>query len=384
MKINSKNLLAVLLIAILTLVSCGGVKVPALEGGPDEILATVGEINITNADIQIEYELGMKQTLDSYEAQGTKPAPEELADTASRIIDNSVEQKIHAAKIKVLAAEAGIAVDESFVAAQEALILFQNDVDSIEEFFIDLDKKNGFPEGFMAERFAEDMLINTFYSVKAIEKGAAKPTEEEVTEFYENTRQQYFVKPELADLSVIVINYVNEMAEGGEGISQDEALANADTVIAELASGADFNKLAKKYSDTYSEETKAEFLQFNVNNAFGLNPEEVEKVFALEVEAVSEVLQGTNFVAVVKLNKKSESEELALEEIKGLIENAVLGQNQDNRNFFQQVSDEITSMESVNYYREKLNEKAAAEQAAMQAEMEAAAAEMEAEEAVAE
>lgn len=325
----------------------------------DEVVATVGDVSITKADINEEFVSIIEQQMKREKASGSKMTKESLDNLKENVIYQLIQSEIVYKQIDQLIAKSDFVPEENFNEGNVKYILFQEELDTMEQLYARLAKDNGGKADFYKKQYERSFYINEFITKEVIKKGATVPSEEKNKAFYESNKEALFTKPLRADINFIVVNYVKEPKEGETGTSYDEAVVKMDEIIAYLQAGKDFNKIAKKYSDFYDKKTKNEIAKFSKNNRFGYESGVVDKILAVEEGQISEMIDdGQDSLLVVKVNKVYPEKVLPYEEIKKLIEINETGNDEQNGPFFTEVQSEWTSIPSRIVYGQPKEEAA--------------------------
>jgi parvulin-like peptidyl-prolyl isomerase len=153
------------------------------------------------------------------------------------------------------------------------------------------------------KEYRENLLVEMF--VKDLHTGKIAPTEQEVTKYYEEYKEEYKRPLEIKAKHILLASR-----------------AEAEKIVAELKNGANFSKLAKEYSiDPISAQRGGEIGPFTKGD---LIPEFEKAVFPLKVGQISDIVETQfGFHIITKVSEKvlpSRSMEDAKEDIKRLLE----------------------------------------------------------------
>lgn len=147
-----------------------------------------------------------------------------------------------------------------------------------------------------------------------------KPTEKDFQEYYE----QYSSSFEQRRVSAIFIDYVLNperapLKDGQKQLSEEEARAKAEKLVAELRAGADFAALAKEHSDDPTSAEKGGDLGFYQHDARVPQPLK-DAIFSLEPGQISDPQQHGGRFYILKV---TETNSRPLDEVRGQIASAV-------------------------------------------------------------
>ncbi|TDX52384.1 peptidyl-prolyl cis-trans isomerase C/foldase protein PrsA [Orenia marismortui] len=144
-------------------------------------------------------------------------------------------------------------------------------------------------------------------------------TEKEIKDYYEENRSKFKQPAEVKAKHILIKT---------DDKSEKEAKAKAQKILKELKQGADFAKLAKKYSEGPSAKNGGELGYFGKGRMVA---EFEEAAFNLEIGEVSEPVKTQFGYHIIKVEDKKESQLLSLSEAKEDIKNGLTQQKQQNK-----------------------------------------------------
>lgn len=346
--------LMVVFSSIFAITGCNKVADSKLEGGPDKVLADVAGQEITNADIQAVYSIQWDETLKNIEASGQEVPQEELDTIKANIKKSLLDQEIFFLKSQIVMTEEEFVPSEAYIENQYKILMFFNNKNNKEDLLAEFSKNSGLSEEMVLEQLAQSFSFSEFIMTE-LEENNLVATDEEVSTFYDENVESTFLKPTSMDLSVITVNYIDEVVdvdgEGAEvvvdGISMDEAFAKMDEIGADLEAGKDFDKLAKKDSSAWTEENGASFQKgFSVQNSYPFSGDEVDTILALEEGQFSEVKEFDGYLAIYRVDKIYPAEEISFDVMKESIRERLTSSNPDAQAFVETFYGEIEAIDS--------------------------------------
>jgi parvulin-like peptidyl-prolyl isomerase len=235
---SRRKLIPLLLLALATallLASCGsGDDEKTVPSGS---IALVGDQPIPKADL----DRLLEQTKSNYDAQ-KQDFPEAGTPEYENIKSTLVRSLVQQAQWEQAGAAMGLKVSEDEIDSQLASLKDQYFKGDDEKYQAELEKQ-GLTEEQLREQIGSKLLSDKIYA--AVTKKATV-TEAEIKAYYEKNKAQY-ERPESREVRHILV----------------KTKSLADKIYADLKGGADFAKLAKKYSeDTASKADGGKFEAF--------------------------------------------------------------------------------------------------------------------------
>ena len=218
-----KKMLPVLLILIMSLVSCGSGK---LDEG---IVARVNKSNIPQEEFDKEINAFKKQ----YEMQGQFLTDADLDKIKPRLLDSLVVKQLLLEKAEELEIEA----DSEGVLTQ--IEGFKTQFPSEEEFTSSLET-NGFTEASLIQELEWQSILQSLFEQEVSAKVTV--SDEEIRKFYDDNQNTYFITPESVNCSHILIMVNEEQSEA-------EALVKISSVQEKIKAGMEFGDAAATYSE---------------------------------------------------------------------------------------------------------------------------------------
>jgi len=356
MRFSIKGIFSVLVILSIMLAFTGCADKLAdskLDGGDNKVIATVGEVSVVNGDIQ-------KRFSDAWTSQyaqmteGDREVSEEDVDSRkAQLFDQILKDYIFWVKVNTFLDTKGFSVSQEAIDAELSRIAFFNDFDSTEDFFAEQLKENNTTKEEITKQIRDGLNINNYIlsTLKSLDD-ATLLTEDDIKAYYDENKERFFVKAKSLDLSVITLDYQDDEAseDGEKKVSRniDEAFNLADEILVDLENGESFDKLAKKYSDSYSKEDGAIFREgFTEKGAYPIAGENLDAVLALGVGEWTEAFDFpmNGYVAIYYADALNESKEISFEDMKKSIEERLV--IQQNREIVSGLVEEIESSAEV-------------------------------------
>jgi len=256
----------------------------------DRVVAVVGDHPILLSKLEDETSVLKMQQM----AVGGAAVP----DSALRA--RALEQLIDDRLVLEKADQQGIAVTEAEIdeALEAAIANMRRQFGSDEAFRAQL-ANEGMTEDDLKKRY-RDEIRDQLKGRRILDKevnSKVTVTEEDVARFYEAHKAEIPAFPKRLELAQIIVR------RKASGATRDAAFAKIEEVRAKLAGGADFEALAKEYSEGPSASRGGDLGQFR--------PADMEPAFASAVEAlapgeVSGPVETRIGVHVIRLDEKSD------------------------------------------------------------------------------
>lgn len=382
-------------LSVFSFVGCKkGVPAIKLDGGKDKVLAVVADQEVTNGDIKAIVDAYWKSHYENRLTGDGKDAPDQdtIDQDQKRLIEYVLENKISTIKKQKFVEDADFDYNEEDFDKLTKLQLLKSQYNTLSEVFIDriAEQTPISEEEWIDELKLEDKLTAYIYSrivdaealqgdeeedpiveddslsmmgAKANSGRIELPTEEQITEIFSKEKEQSFSRPRMLTVSRITVEYddsgltIAEDSEEAPKKTMDEALVLMDEIVADLAGGISFDKLAKKNSDSWDEEKGATLTEeFFPQNAYGLSGDDLDNVMALEVGAVSDIIEGgyNSYLSIYKVDAARESAELTYEDVEQIIRVGLTLQM--NQSLQQEISGEMNVYEVVYMNKEEMPE----------------------------
>lgn len=246
----------------------------------DEVFATVGKVEITRADFELEVYREARQTF----YHGKAPAAEEFVEFRKGIAEKMIDKQL----LLMEARRREIQPDRTRIDAKIA---------SYEARYGETERwKTEGPEMVAALRakFEEDGLIN---ALEADVRQVPEPDDAAVRSFYE-ANPELFTEPARNRVSLILLGVPPSASSQVWGAARDEARRIFD----QLADGASFEELAGLHSSDSSASEGGD-MGYLHSGMLGDNAEAV--VDQLDVGEISEPLQVLEGIAIFKLTERT-------------------------------------------------------------------------------
>ena len=210
----------------------------------------------------------------------------------AEVLDTLITNKI----VELEAKKQNITVSDEVIQAEyEEFVEAYGGVDSVNEVL----EENGLTADALKDN------IRTYQLTKQVIAASIEITDEEVEQYFEHNKDNYGQEEQVVASHILL---------GDE--------TTAKEVLAKVKAGEDFAKLAKEYSaDTDTKEDGGDLgyiSQGQMDEAFE------EAVFALEKDAVSEVVQTPEGYHIIKVTGKVPAEEAVFEDVKDEVYETVL------------------------------------------------------------
>ncbi|MEM5947166.1 peptidylprolyl isomerase [Spirochaetia bacterium 38H-sp] len=271
----------------------------------------------------------MARYLAQYAQYGMQPSEEDKAKIKEQVIDQLIARELllqEAAKQKINA-------DKAEVDKQLADIKTRSGSD--ENFTNALSQA-----GFNTEEEFRQEIEDAFILQELIENRVLKDIEvsdEEAKEYYDANPSQ-FVQPEQVHARHILIS----LAQDASKEEEDAAYAKIKQVKEELAKGADFAELAKKYSEGPSGPQGGDLGYFGKGQM--VKPFE-DAAFSLGVGEVSDVVRTQFGLHIIKVEDKKASSVISFDDAKPQLLNMLVDQKKSEK--LQQYIEELKSSAKI-------------------------------------
>ncbi|MFJ7954452.1 peptidylprolyl isomerase [Lysinibacillus sp. NPDC096418] len=210
----------------------------------------------------------------------------------AEVLDTLITNKI----VELEAKKQNINVSDEVIQAEyEEFVEAYGGVDSVNEVL----EANGLTEDALKDN------IRNYQLTKQVIAASIEITDEEVEEYFENNKDNYGQDEQIVASHILL---------------EDETTAKE--VLTKVKAGEDFAELAKEYSvDT---ETKEDGGDLGYVSRGRMDEAFEEAMFALEKDAVSEVVQTPEGYHIIKVTGKVPAEEAVFEDIKDEVYETVL------------------------------------------------------------
>lgn len=211
---------------------------PGVQSGPSVVVAEVDGVKLTQGELDSE----VKKKFDSIKDRIPPDRGKQVRENMKRqVINDFIVRTLLKNEVKRLGItsteqEVALAVDQLKSSLPTGMTLE------------DLMEKNRITRADMEEEIKLGIKINKL--VLAQSKGKGKPTDREVTRFYEKNKEK-FKMPESVHVRHILIA---RTAKDSDAVKA-ERREKVENIRKQLLEGADFAELAKKYSDCPSKES---------------------------------------------------------------------------------------------------------------------------------
>lgn len=200
----------------------------------------------------------------------------------------------------------------------------------------DIKKKNGFTsddqlrqalavEGLTLEGFRRrvgEQLALSRIALKAV-RNKIIIDEREIREYYEAHQDQYRQTPEVTIRHVLVSLPPQASLEG-----PGHARAKAEEALAKLRAGADFAEIARAYSDGPTAQSGG---MLGTLHRGELAPELEEAAFRIPVGQVSDIVQTSTGLNIIKVESRKLEPVAPLEDVRDKIREAILDQKYESK-----------------------------------------------------
>ncbi len=179
-------------------------------------------------------------------------------------------------------------------------------------------------EARKSELMTPELVTLEYVEVKAADIVIEAPTEAELMTRYEEQKDRYVV-PEQRQASHILF----EVASGADAEAQKLALAEAESVLAEIRAGKDFAEAAKASSDDLGSKEQGGDLGWIEPGSS--DPAFEEALFKLEAGAISEPVLGASGYHLIKLTEVKAESRRQFADVKGELEAEFRTSEQERR-----------------------------------------------------
>lgn len=285
-----KKMIPLLMVLMISLFSCGSGK---LDEGT---VARVNKTDIPMSEFDAEIEAFKKQ----YEAQGQFLTDADLDMIKPQLLDSLIVKQLLLDK----AASLDILADSESVKGQ--MESFKQQFPSEEEFANSL-AANGFTEESLTQELEWQSILQALFDQEVAGKVAS--SDEDVRQFYEDNKDNYFMTPESVNASHILMMVNDEQSE-------EAALAKIQKVQQEIANGMDFGDAAAAYSEGPTKERRGDLGSIARGQTV---PAFEEAAFTQEIGVVGEPVLSQFGYHLILVTAKNEAFATPFEEVKDLI-----------------------------------------------------------------
>ncbi len=270
------------------------------SGGNDGVAAVVEGEKISMDELNRYVQMQQMQ----YMQQGRQIQGAQLAELKKRTLDYLIDQEV----LYQLAQEAGYEADEEKVSSQVEKYKQQS---GSEEQFKKALAQQGLTEENLKEDVRKQLVLQKFIQEKFESKVSV--SDQEAKDFYDEN-PDYFTQKEQVKAKHIIIRA--EKNAGDEKVQ--EAKSTLQEVQEKLENGADFEELAREYSEGPSSE-KGGSLGFIQQGQ--MVPEFEKTAFSLEEGEVSDIIRTQFGFHIVKVTEKKKEQLSPFQEVKSDIVN---------------------------------------------------------------
>ncbi|OGV54829.1 MAG: hypothetical protein A2X45_02090 [Lentisphaerae bacterium GWF2_50_93] len=279
-----------------------------------EIVAKIGDENITKADIEAEFKPIISMMKEN--GQLDKIPPETWKKEVAAGINDMVTTKL----LTKVAEENGYKPDAAKTDEE-----FKKMTEKIPpEQLAEMLKKQGMTEEAIKKRIGISLAIQKWIEEKVVND--IKISDEDVEKFYKEN-QDRFKKPETVQASHILIRPEEIDAEKAKTMSdadkkkasdelKQKALKKTQEILAKLKGGEDFAKLAKENSACPSKEKGGDLGAFEKGK---MVPEFEKSAFSLKPGEMSDIVETKFGYHIIKVTEKSEAATVPLKDVKSFI-----------------------------------------------------------------
>lgn len=264
----------------------------------EEVAALVNGEPIVAAAVQGE----INGILSRFKAQGRKTSETEMAMLQQSVLEKMIKLELLSQESK----KAGISVSSADI---------DNELNGYKKGFAD-DKafaqalgEAGITEAVLRTQISKNLAIQKFIDTKF--KGKVKISEQEAKDFY-NNNQDKFSQPEMVHARHILI----AAKESEPKTDKERKRAKLVQIKKQLKDGADFNDLAKQFSDCPSKERGGDLGFFPRGQM--VKPFE-QAVFKMMPGDISDIVETEFGYHLIKLEEKKPAKTVSFEEAKAKI-----------------------------------------------------------------
>jgi foldase protein PrsA len=279
-------------------------------------VAVVDGIKIKQKEVDIYVDLLKKQ-----DTTGELASDEEQLKTLeSSVIDSLIVFRL----FEEYAEENDIAVTDEEVDEQIKSIV---DSYESEDKFNEALKENGMSKEFFEVYMKRQLISNKIYD--KVTSGIAV-TDGEVEKYYEDNRETAFLVPESLKAGHILAMFPWKKDNSGETEEgREEAKEKIEIVEEKLKNGADFEELARQYSDDTSTAENGGDLGYISK---GQMVEEFDKaLFSLDIGEVSDIVETEYGFHIIKVYDRAEEYIQEFNEVKELISSYLLSLYEESK-----------------------------------------------------
>ncbi len=310
-----RNTLAVFLVLTCALAMSGVLGSPSAQGRSqvvDAVLATVGEDVILLSDVMNEIGPAL------YELRQEGLSPGEMAQREEALMREALDQAIQNTLLVREARRAGMEVSDREV--DQRLEELRARYPSEEAFREDLQASGETLSEIRSRLRRQILAINVGMSRRREFEQNAVVTESEVAQYYQDNIEE-FQRPERVRVRQIFV-----AAETDE--AQEQASARLEQLREELEGGADFHELAAEHSEAPGAE-QGGLIGWQQRGDL-VDPLD-SAAFSLEAGEISEVLETSFGVHILKVDEREDADVASLDEVRSQIEPRLRGKKAEER-----------------------------------------------------
>lgn len=264
----------------------------------DRVMAVVNKEVITQSEFDAVFRPIYEEVRKAGEGQDLN---REINELRLRLLNQMIEDRLVAQEAKKLGVE--VSAEEVAGELQQLKSEFPDETAFYEQM-----KSEGIEIADIEQRFRERLAIEKFHEYIIRGKTAVSP--EEVEQYYKDHPEE-FDRKEQVKVSVITLRKSEEAVR--KGVMDETAKAQAGRLLKDLKKGADFEALAKKYSqDTYAR--NGGMVGFLERGHTKGSLEEV--LFSLSPGSISDVLETEEAYHIFKVHEKMEAKHQTFEEMR--------------------------------------------------------------------
>ncbi|MBS5788264.1 MAG: peptidylprolyl isomerase [Clostridioides difficile] len=176
--------------------------------------------------------------------------------------------------------------------------------------------KAGVDKDYLLKEISRDLTIEK-YRKDFVDK--LNISEQEIQDYYKNNKNEFSI-PEV-DASHILVSTLDKEKKPVNDAEKEKLKEKADKVFTELENGADFEELAKRYSDDKATGKNGGGLGYFTKDS--KNAEFTKHVFNLEKGKTSNVFETNYGYHIVRVNDKK-NKQLSFEDSRSMIRNKII------------------------------------------------------------
>lgn len=287
-----------------------------------DVVARINGVELNSKFIKFEFNRMMRNVKEELDAKQKTDAIREIIDT--EVVRELMFQEGKARNKKVPSEK----VEEEFAAIKSGYEREEEFLEALKQRDITADDlKRSIEVDFIARDLIDDQI-----------KEKINITEEDAKKFYDDNKQSFFRPESYRAQHIFVSFYPAEMLEkyppmGLESKKDDAMVAKAEKKINEafkqVQGGADFGKLAEKYSEDAGSSSKGGDLDFIYKGV--LAPEFDEAVSNLKPGEISGIVKTAYGYHIIKLNEIRPAEYALFAEMKEAIQKHLFTEEAKNK-----------------------------------------------------